>query len=92
MSRRKALAVLELGRALLEEGLHPFLLVVRREHRMERAPLEQDAFGERRLFAVFHRKDAQLRLAVGGSAIIKSRTDTVQQVAGLGAEAPLREI
>ncbi len=41
--------VLELRRPLLDERRHAFLLVFRREQRVEHAALEQHAFGERRL-------------------------------------------
>src|SRR6266567_8004108 len=41
--------VLEARRPLLNEGRHPFLLVLGREQRMEHAPLEAHAFGERNL-------------------------------------------
>ena len=45
----RRLPVLELGRSLLDEGAHAFLLVLGREQRMEDAALEAHAFGERRL-------------------------------------------
>ena len=44
--------------ALGDESRHPFLLVLGREHRVENAPLEADAFGERRLIGAV---DAFLR-------------------------------
>src|SRR5579872_5682493 len=43
------LPVLETRRPLLDEGGHAFLLVFGGEERMEDAPLEAHAFGERRL-------------------------------------------
>src|SRR4029079_11478125 len=45
---RATLAVLEVGLPLLDEGRHAFLLIFRGEQRIELAPLEPRAFGERR--------------------------------------------
>ena len=46
---RGRLSVLELRRPLLDERRHAFLLVLGREQRVEHAPLEAHALGERRL-------------------------------------------
>src|SRR5271166_5923064 len=46
--------VLERRRALFDESAHAFLLVFGGEQRMEDAPLEAHAFGERRLVSAVH--------------------------------------
>src|SRR6267142_4432296 len=49
------LLVTERRLALLDERRHAFLLVLGAEQRVEQPPLEQHAFGERRLVGAVHR-------------------------------------
>lgn len=77
------LAVLPDGRPLLDERGHAFLLVGRREHRVEDAPLEAQALAERDLLRAVHRllDHLRARLAHGGDRR-GSRERVVQQVGG----------
>src|SRR5580658_1047064 len=52
--RAAALAVLELGRALLDEGRHAFLAIREREGGVENAALESHAFGQGSLESAVH--------------------------------------